>query len=400
LPALIHPDRNNFAPRVGIAWKPFQKTVVRAGYGINYNLAQYGAVIQNFAFQPPFANTATNATDVAALSGPTPLTLANGFPAIPQTTVTNNFGVDPNYALGYVQIWNLDLQHELPGNVVLSIGYNGAKGTRLDTERALVVAGNQPFIFESSEGNSVLHGASVRVRRRMAKGFGLSAQYVFSKSLDNASSIGGGAVVVAQDAFDISADRSLSSFNQTHKFTGNWIYDLPFGENRHWTPKGVWLHILSNWQWSGDFTVASGLYFSPRVLGGALDINRGVSGSLRANVVPGQAISLANPSALEWFDTAAFCTPGLNCVNPAGSAFGDAGRNIIQGPGTVTLDMSINRSIPIKESRSLDLRLTASNVFNHVNFAAINTTVNSLTFGEVTSAGSMRRVTVQARFRF
>jgi trimeric autotransporter adhesin len=400
LPSLIHPDRNNFAPRIGIAWKPFQKTVVRAGYGINYNLAQYGAVIQNFAFQPPFANTATNATDVAALTGPTPLTLATGFPAIPQSTVTNNFGVDPNYALGYVQIWNLDLQHELPGNVVLNVGYNGAKGTRLDTERALVVAGNQPFIFESSEGNSVLHAASVRVRRRMAKGLGLSAQYVFSKSLDDASSVGGGGVVVAQNAFDISADRGLSSFNQTHKFTGNWIYDLPFGENRHWTPKGVWSHILSNWQWSGDFTVGSGLYFSPRVLGGTVDIDRGVSGSLRANVVPDQAISLPNQSALEWFNTAAFCTPGLNCVNTTGSSFGDAGRNIIEGPGTIILDMSINRTIPIKESRSLDLRLTASNVFNHVNFAAINTTVNSLTFGEVTSAGSMRRVTVQARFRF
>ena len=400
LPSLIHPDRNNFAPRIGIAWKPFQKTVVRAGYGINYNLAQYGAVIQNFAFQPPFANTATNATDVATLTGPTPLTLANGFPAIPQSTVTNNFGVDPNYALGYVQIWNLDLQRELPGNVVLNLGYNGAKGTRLDTERALVVAGNQPFIFESSEGNSVLHAASVRVRRRMAKGLGLSAQYVFSKSLDDASSIGGGGVVVAQNAFDISADRSLSGFNQTHKFTGNWIYDFPFGENRHWTPKGVWLHILSNWQWSGDFTVASGLYYSPRVLGGTLDIDRGVSGSLRANIVPGQAISLPNRSALEWFNTSAFCTPGLNCVNPAAFSFGDAGRNIIEGPGAITLDMTINRTIPIKESRSLDLRLTASNVFNHVNFAAINTTVNSLTFGEVTSAGSMRRVTVQARFRF
>ncbi len=399
-PSLLDPDRNNFAPRIGIAWKPLKKTVVRAGYGINYNLAQYGTMIQNFAFQPPFANAATNATNVAGLTGPAPLTLVNGFPAASLTTVTNNFAVNPDYALGYVQIWNLDLQRELPGNVMLNVGYNGAKGTRLDTERALVGANNQPFIYESSEGNSILHAASVRVRRRMSKGLGIGAQYVFSKSLDDASSIGGGGVVVAQNPFDISADRGLSSFNQTHKFAGNWMYDLPFGENRRFAQKGAWSHVLSNWQWSGDFTVASGLYFTPSVLGGAVDIARGVSGSQRANVVPGQSISLPNPTAREWFNTAAFCTPGIDCTNPGGSPYGDATRNSIEGPGTVTLDMTINRTIPIKESRSLDLRLTASNVFNHVNYTSISTAVNSLTFGEVTAAGSMRRVTLQARFRF
>src|SRR4029077_18720608 len=133
-------------------------------------------------FQPPFANTATNSTDVAGLTGPTPLTLVNGFPAASQSTVRNNFAVNPDYSLGYVQIWNLDIQHEFHGNVVLNVGYNGAKGTRLDSERALLVTGSQPFIYESSEGNSVLHAASVRVRRRMSKGFGFGAQYVFSKS--------------------------------------------------------------------------------------------------------------------------------------------------------------------------------------------------------------------------
>jgi len=399
-PALVNPDRNNFAPRIGIAWKPAPKTVVRAGYGINYNLAQYGAIIQNFAFQPPFANTATNSTDVTGLTSPTPLTIINGFPTASQTTVRNNFAVNPDYALGYVQIWNLDIQHEFRGNLVLNVGYNGAKGTRLDSERALLVAGNQPFIYESSEGDSILHAASVRVRRRMSKGLGLGAQYVFSKSLDDASSIGGGSVIVAQNPFDLPADRGLSSFNQTHKFTGNWIYDLPFGENHRFAQKGALAHLLSNWQWSGDFTVASGLYFTPSILGGSVDIARGVSGSQRANVVSGQSISLPNPSALEWFNTAAFCVPGATCVNPTGSTFGDAGRNTIEGPGSIIFDMSINRSIPIKESRNLDLRFAANNVFNHVNFASINTAVNSQAFGEVTSVGNMRRITVQARFRF
>jgi hypothetical protein len=398
--SLVRPDRNNLAPRVGIAWKPQKQTVVRAGYGINYNLAQYGIMIQNFAFQPPFAESATNATTVNGLLGTSRLTLTNGFPTVSGSTVTNNFAVNPNYRLGYVQIWNLDVQRGLPGGVVLNLGYNGAKGTRLDSERALVGLGNQPFIYESSEGNSILHAASVRVRRRMAKGLGVGAQYVFSRSIDDASSIGGGGSVVAQNPFNISADRGLSSFEQKHRFTGNWIYDLPLGENHRFVQKGAWNHILGGWQWSGDFTVASGMYFTPRVLGGGLDISRGVSGSLRADVVPGQSVALSNPTALKWFNTAAFCDPSVNC--PAGSpvTFGDAGRNSIEGPGQVTLDMTLNKTIPIKESRALDLRISANNVFNNVNFTALNTTVNSLTFGEITGTANMRRVTMQARFRF
>jgi len=402
LPSLIRPDRNNFAPRIGIAWKPMQKTVVRAGYGINYNLAQYGIMIQNFAFQAPFANTATNVANLTSLTSGAPLTLANGFPTVLQGTVTNNFAVDPNYALGYVQIWNFDLQHEFKGNVVVNIGYNGAKGTRLDTERALVVDGDQPFIYESSEGNSILHAATVRARRRMSKGLGLGVQYILSKSLDDAASIAGGGGVVAQNPFAIFADRGLSSFDQTHKLTGTWMYDLPFGENRRFFSQGGGLRsrIVSNWQWSGSFTVASGLYLTPSVLGSTLDIDRGVSGSLRANVVPGQTISIPNPTTLDWFNKAAFCTPGINCENPNGTNYGDAGRYTIEGPGTFTMSMTLNRTILIKETRALDLRIAASNIFNHANYASVNTVVNSLTFGEITSVSNMRRITLLARFRF
>ncbi len=398
--SLIRPDRNNYAPRIGLAWRPLKQTVVRAGYGINYNLAQYANIIQNFAFQPPFAVTATNISSSANL-----LTLQNGFPAATPGVVTNNFAVDPNYRLGYVQIWNLDIQRTLPHGFLLNVGYNGSKGTRLDTERAIEIPGIQPFIYESSAGNSVFHGGSVRVRKRLAHGLGFSANYTYSKSIDDASSIGGGGVVVAQDPFDIAADRGLSSFDQRHKFNGNWIYDLPFGENRRFAQKGAWSHILDGWQWSGDFTIASGLHFTPRVLGNSLDINRGVSGSLRADVT-GESLALGNPTTLEWFNTAAFCSPSSTsasanaCANPNGTSFGDAGRNIIQGPGQVLVDMSFGKTITIKESRALELRFQAANVFNFINYASINTVVNSLTFGQVTSAGATRRLTVIARFRF
>jgi hypothetical protein len=405
--SLVRPDRNNWAPRIGLAWRLGKQTVVRAGYGINYNLAQYGSFIRNFAFQPPSAIAATN----VSLFG-TFLTLENGFPGNSQTSVTNNYALDPNYRLGYVQIWNLDIQRQLPGNVQLNAGYNGAKGTRLDTERALVptcvatescqassLGASAPFIYESSEGNSILHAASVRVRKRMSKGVGLSVSYVFSKSIDDASSIGGGGTVVAQNPFDLPSERGLSSFDQKHKFTGNWIYDLPFGDGRRFVTKGALSHIVGGWQWSGDFTIGSGFYFTPRLLGATLDISRGVSGSLRANAVPGQTINLGNPTTAEWFNTAAFCAVGAaNCTG--GTTYGDAGRNVILGPAQFTFDSSINKTITIRESRALELRLQANNIFNTPYFSSINTVVNSLTYGQVTSVSNMRRVTMVARFRF
>jgi trimeric autotransporter adhesin len=405
--SLVRPDKNNWAPRLGLAWRAGKGTVVRAGYGINYNLAQYGSFIRNFAFQPPFAITATNVSRYGDF-----LTLENGFPGNSSTTVTNNYALDPNYRLGYVQIWNLDVQRQLPWNIQLNVGYNGAKGTRLDTERALVpscatvtpetctsLEASAPFIFESSEGNSILHAGSVRVRKRMSKGLGLSATYVFARSIDDASSIGGGGTVVAQNPFDLPAQRGLSSFEQKHKFTGNWIYDLPFGDGRRFATKGAISHILGGWQWSGDSTIGSGLYYTPQVFGGTVDINRGVSGSLRANIVPGQSISIANPSTAAWFNTAAFCVTGQsNC--PGGTIYGNAGRDIIEGPAQFTFDSSLNKTITIKESRSLELRLQANNIFNTPYFSNINTVVNSITFGEVTGVSNMRRVSMVLRFRF
>jgi hypothetical protein len=407
--SLLRADRNNFAPRIGIAWKPpgklFSKAVVRAGYGINYNLAQYGTIIQNFAFQPPFAETATNSS-----IAPGDLTLANGFPAINPDTITNNFAVDPNYRLGYVQVWNLNVQKEIPHGIVINVGYNGAKGTHLDLERALQIDGLQPFIYESSEGNSILHAGTISIRKRQAHGLGFGGTYVYSKSIDDASSIGGGSVVVAQDAFDISADRGLSTFDQRHKFTGNWIYDLPLGDNHRFASSGLAAHVFGGWQWSGSVTLASGLYFTPHTLGNTVDIDRGVSGSLRANAVAGQSSSVPNQNASEWFNVDAFCVPQTSaslaagttptCVNPADSIFGDAGRNIIEGPGQFTMNMTVSKTFVIKEFRALEFRVTANNVFNTIDYTSIGTVVNSSSFGQVTSAGSTRRVTMYARFRF
>ena len=167
---------------------------------------------------------------------------------------------------------------------------------------------------------------------------------------------------------------------------------MPFGENRRWLQSGVGAALLGGWQLNGTVQLASGTPFTARVLADAGDVARGTNGTLRADLT-GQPIAIADPTIAEWFNTAAFIAP------PRGQ-FGDAGRNTIIGPGTINFDMSLNKNIPIKEMQAFELRATASNVFNTPNFTAIDTVVNSPTFGRVTSVGSMRRVQISLRYRF
>ncbi|HTC92280.1 MAG TPA: TonB-dependent receptor [Terriglobales bacterium] len=396
LPAsLVRPDRNNFAPRVGIAWKATPKTVVRASYGMNYNTGAYASMIQQLAFQPPFSFTQTNTESSA-----TPLTLQNGFLPAQNGLVTNNYAVDPNYRLGYVQIWNADVQEEITPTVILNFDYTGTKGTRLDvveapnrTSTGLLNPNVQPFTWETSAADSTANAASVRARKRLQHGISIGGTYTFSKSIDNASSIGGGATVVAQDPNDLAAERGLSSFDQRHRFTADYLWELPFGHDKRWlTDSSAWRDIFGDWQWSGDWTIASGLPFTPQVLNNFADISRGTNGTLRPNVT-GQQVPLSNPTVAEWFNTAAFVTP------PNGQ-FGNARRNSIEGPGSVVFDMALTKVFPMKEARVMELRAQATNVFNTPQFTSISTVVDSRTYGQVTRAGSMRTVLLTARFRF
>ena len=406
---LVRPDRNNFAPRLGIAWKALRNTVVRAGYGINYNTSAYQSIVQNMAFQPPFATTATNIESSTNM-----LTLANV--PIPSGSITNNFGVDPNYRLGYVQIWNLDIQQQIRPTLVMNLDYTGTKGTDLDileapnrTATGVLFPGVQPFYWEQSAGDSTANAASIRMRKRLQNGISIGGRYTFSKSLDNASNIGSGAPLVAQggngrggisgtanvaqNAFDLAAERGLSSFDQRHQFTADYLWELPFGHDRRWLSHGGPLRdILGDWNWSGNWTIASGLPFTPRILGSFTDVNRGTNGTLRPDVT-GQTVALADPSVGQWFNTAAF-------VLPPDGQFGNARRNSIIGPGTRLFDMAFTKIIPFAETRSLELRAQVSNIFNTPQFNAIDTVLNSPTFGRVISVGAMRTVQLTARFRF
>jgi trimeric autotransporter adhesin len=427
--SLVRPDHKAFAPRVGFAWKPFSKTVVRGGYGINCNTGAYQGIVQQLAFQPPFSTAATN---IQTASGD--LTLQNGFPTPTSGVITNSYAVNPNYRFGYVQIRNLDIQQQIRPTVLLNIDYTGTKGTNLDIleapNRTITPAGIQiripnvqAFTYENSIGDSEANAGSVRLRKRLAKGFSLGGLYTFSKSIDDASSIGAGATSsastaglgaggtgaagagpgasagsgassVAQNPFEISAERGLSSFNQTHRFTGDYLLELPFGHDRQWLTGNTPLRaIFGDWQWSGDWTIASGLPFTPHFVNTASEVNGGTNSTLRPNLVPGQPIQISNPSIGRWFNTAAF-------VAPAAGQYGDARRNSIIGPPTHGFDMAFTKVVPLKESRSLEFRAQATNVFNIPNYSSIDTSVTSPTFGRVTAVGAMRQITITARFHF
>jgi trimeric autotransporter adhesin len=393
---LVNPDRNNFAPRVGLAWKPLKNTVVRAGYGIDYNTQAYHTIAQQLAYQPPFSITETN------IEAPTlPLSLAAGFPAPQGSTITNNFAVNRDYRLGYAQIWNLDVQQELSTTLLLNVDYTGTKGTNLDMledpnrgPNGLLIPGVQAFTWESSVGDSILHAGTVRLRRRLADGVSVGGSYTYSKSIDNASDIGGGASTVAQNAQDLAAERGLSSFDQTHRFTGDYLFELPFGHEKRWLAQpGVRQKLFGDWEWSGDWTIASGFPFTVNVQGDFSEIDRGTNGTLRADPVSGQAPTLPNPSTAEWFNTAAFIVP------PSGT-YGTLGRNTLRGPSSVTFDMAMSKVFPLGESRMLEIRAQADNVFNHPVFSSIDTTLNTLAFGQVTGTSSMRTIQIVTRFRF
>ena len=406
---LVRPDRNNFAPRLGIAWKAVRNTVVRAGYGINYNTSAYQSIVQNMAFQPPFATTATN------IESSTNLLTLNNVP-VPSGSITNNFGVDPNYRLGYVQVWNVDIQQQIRATLVMNLDYTGTKGTRLDileapnrTATGVLFPGVQPFYWEESAGDSTANAGSVRVRKRLQSGISIGGRYTFSKSLDNASTIGSGEPLVAaggnnraltsgttnvaQNAFDLAAERGLSSFDQRHQFTADYLWELPFGHDRRWLNRSGGLrNILGDWNWSGDWTIASGQPFTPRILGSFADVNRGTNGTLRPDL-SGQPIALADPTTAEWFNTAAFTLPAIG-------QFGNARRNSIIGPGTRVFDMAFTKIVSLAETRTLELRAQVSNIFNTPQFTGIDTAVNSLTFGRVISVGAMRNLQLTARYRF
>ena len=393
--ALLRADANNVAPRVGFAWRARPGLLVRGGYGVSYNAGSYASIARQMVAQPPFAVTDTEIGTAA-----TPLTIQNAFVTANGDEITNNYGVDKSYDLGLVQTWNGDVAKDLRQVWNVGASYTHTRGTSLDIVRApnrgpdgLGIPDVQPFVWQSSEGGSILNALSLRVRRRAVRGLGGGLSYTLAKSRDNASSIGGGQTVVAQNDRDLAAEWGLSSFDRRYQTSGDLSFELPFGPNRRWLNNGgTWATILENWRASASFTWQSGTPYTPRVQGAATDVARGTSNSLRANY-NGESVQVNDPTIDLFFNTAAFAVP------PAGT-FGTASRNMIVGPGSRQLDAQFSRDIRLRSTRVLSVSLNATNLLNMVNYAAIDTVVNSPSFGQVVSVRPMRSMQLALRFRF
>lgn len=394
--ALIHPDRNNFSPRFGFAWRPTGNgsSVVRGGYGIYYNTAIYNQVASNMAQQPPLSQVLNATTDLT-----NPLTIASAFTRASSTSGLGTYAIDPNYRIGYVQTYTLSFQHNLPMGMFGTIGYLGTKGTRLDQQfipnsvapGATVSSLPHSFIYETSNGNSIYHAAQFQLNRRFRSGLGANASYQFSKSIDNAGTggRGQGGTPVAQNWLDLSAERGLSSFDARHNLNLNFQYSSGMGRTGGTLIKGWKGAMLKDWTLSGNISVRSGTPLTATVGG-----NRSqVSGTAVSNTVRANSTGLPVEADGLLFNTAAFTAP-------AAGTWGNAGRNTIPGPVTFFLNGGVGRVFRMGERRSVDLQFQAQNILNHVTITSWGTVLGSTNYGLASAAAGMRKITANLRFRF
>jgi hypothetical protein len=409
--SLVFPFRTAFAPRIGLALRLPKQTVLRAGFGMNYTVGQYATFATTMAHQPPFADEQTNQeatangqpTSACARTVPnTCLSLAEGFPA-PDTN--GNYALDPHYVLPYVETWNLDVQKTLPWGIVMNIGYNGSKGNHLDITSAPRATASSPntnptnlvFDYDQALAFSKFTAGTVRVNKRLSKGFSVGANYQYSHLIDSASSEGTSAGVDAQNWQNLNAEEGNSSLDQRHKVSGTYLYELPFGQDKRWFTTGVASHILEGYSVSGSYTFATGTPLSPYYAAEVSSVACGTAGTLRPNVNPGVPVNA--DGGRQWFNPAAYSEPVANAAYPCG-VFGDAPRNSIPGPGTITNNMALSKTVGLGETRSMEIRATLSNAFNTVQYSGVDTNVASPTFGQVTSVKQMRAFQFTARFRF
>ena len=365
--ALVQPFHRAFAPRVGIAYRvpKIKQMVLRAGFGMNYTVGEYASFATTMAHQPmlnqqgqQINNEQTNneavgnSASTACIQTSSCFTLANGFPS---AQVVGNYALDPRYTLPYVQVWNADVQKTLPLGIVMNLGYNGSKANHLDVKSAprqtLSSPGTDPnnlvFDYDQAQAFSKFGAATVRVNKRLQKGISMGANYQYSHSIDDASSVNGTSSVVAQNWQNLTAEEASSSFDVRNQVSGTYLFELPFGPDKAFITSGAGAHVLEGLSISGSYTFASGGRLTPTYTPTANSVECGTAGAFRASLT-GQPVTAGGGSLRRWFNSAAYeLPPGANAAgNPYPCAvFGSAPRNSIQGPGTVSNNMALSKTM-------------------------------------------------------
>ena len=424
-------DPNNFGPRVGFAYAPFDsgRLVLRGGYGIFHSRSGFVS-INNSLFSPPFylqtfSANATIENPFVSPGSPVLLPAQDQFPILVPGSSLFGFTFDRNNRTPYVQQYNLSAQFLLKKNMLWEVAYVGTRGLNLlrqvainqarlaSPQRPIINAvtnsittntpnnaqlrapfqgvlpgnGQSGFLQDQSTAQSTYHSLQTSLTKRLSSGLQLLASYTYAKSIDNASGgnpatgTGGGETSsVPGDQLDNRANRGVSDFDRTHRFVLSFLWDLPrLAFARRST---VGRALLSNWQTSGVVTAMSGAPIDI-IDGGAGTFYFGSGGVARPNWAPGATRNSATSNIPPgyFFNPLAFARPtvltgqlipssnGTATAGATGTDFGNVGRNVLRGPRQTNVDFSVIKRFPIKESRNIEFRAEFFNLFNHVNFA-------------------------------
>lgn len=378
----IKADKNNFAPRLGLAYQLTPKTVVRIGAGRSHYPNVFNVLVSQSwpVFDSAGVSSAIPFIPVINLSDPVPSFSTFQVPSsgrIPYATyrARGNSGVtgnEPNRRSAYADSWNLSVQREIAQNTSVTLAYVGTVGRQLywnyNSNSAAPGPGprqerrpwfqrfgiNDAVGVRTNAGSSSYHAMQIEFKNQVSRDFSFLGSYTWSKTIDFGL-FGNGADAVTGFNWDI--DRGLANRHRTGVLAVGYVWELPFGKGKHLLSNvtGVARQIVEGWQLSGITRAQSGRPFSPTVPAGVCNCDIGF---LVANRVGDPKVD--NPTRDRWFNPSAF-------VSPAPFQLGTAGRNSLIGPGLLMFDMDLKKGFPLSEQKVLEFRLQAFNAFNRTN---------------------------------
>lgn len=381
--SLVSTNYDNIAPRVGLAWRPFgnNRTVVRTGYGIFYTGSRLSAMRTDLTGGFPFA---ISQSFTGSSSNPNLVTLDNPFPAslakVSGTTTANGWELNPPSP--YLESWNFTIERDLGSGVALEAGYNASKGTHLgrkydvNQEIRTPASTTRPYAgygdieYYTFGGNSSYQAGTVTLRKRFEHGLFFRANYTYGKSIDANSGLnyaGNGGYQGAQNSDDLNSERGRSDFDMRHVFSMNFAWRIPIKGNM----------LVRGWQIAGSGAAYSGQPFTPQLSGPSNDLAQATRPDRIASG------GLANPSPTMWFNLAAFST-----VPDTAYRYGTSGRNILDGPGTININLSLSKEFTVREHNRFQFRWELFNATNHTNLKLPNDTLDKANAGTITSAGT------------
>lgn len=415
----VKPYRKAFAPRVGFAYKVGKSTVVRGGAGIFYGTQGNGGAAMRLFRQTPFGPVQT--VDINTL-GANPRRVQDGLDPLitpnADALIANPAGalisVDSSFRPSATYQYNLQVQQELKHNLVLKVGYVGNLNRYLDYTFDAnqpdpgpgSVLSRRPFrnlapnvqgiTYAVADGRANYHAFQTTLERRFANGLSFLTAYTWSHSIDNVPNAFGGAAngPIPQDIRYRNVDRGNSGFDIRHRLTHSMNYELPFGKGQKFNIENKVLNVIAGgWQGNMIFTRQTGLPFTPTLNSAVAN-----AGGSRPNINKAPAFTSGDRAL--WFDTS-FNTAGSTWGVPATFTYGNAGRNILYGPGRTNWDVSIFKTFALTERFKLQFRTELFNLFNTPQFGLPNAAIGNPAAGSITSlSGNNRQVQLALRFSF